>query len=339
MPTLDERRAQHGLLIQALTRLETFKPDELTRTELPEEVSFRQAAPYIEETWRLYRDVSRLSLERASYSMLTQLNGAANSTLSLFDQIRAFVPGQHGPNAVAQRDSIYQQLRDGFENVFEQTMKARAFLTASTVDPQSLEIDAQRVLTRIDSLYADQQQSLTEKVAAAEAALETVRNAAAEAGVSQNAVYFREEAQQHQRAAKVWLGATILLTAITVGFGVASYFYQSSVALNPAAWQVVQLTLAKVIIFSILATSVIWAGKVYRAHRHNYVLNRHRQNALSTFQTFSAAASDPDIKNAVLLQATQSIFAVQDTGFSARDSDVSPSPQILEIVRGATRAQ
>jgi hypothetical protein len=73
---------------------------------------------------------------------------------------------------------------------------------------------------------------------------------------------------------------------------------------------------------------------MYRSQWHNHVVNKHRQNALSTFETFVKAASDEQTKNAVLIQATQCIFSQQPTGFVAHDSDGAPSPQILEIVRG-----
>jgi hypothetical protein len=43
------------------------------------------------------------------------------------------------------------------------------------------------------------------------------------------------------------------------------------------------------------------------------VVDQHRQNALSTFETFMKAASDEQMKNAVLLQATQAILTPQAT--------------------------
>ena len=75
-----------------------------------------------------------------------------------------------------------------------------------------------------------------------------------------------------------------------------------------------QYTVPKLIILSVFFSALIWAAKNYQAHRHNYVINRHRQDSLSTFEGFvSAAGDDTETKNAVLLQATQSIFASQST--------------------------
>ena len=90
-------------------------------------------------------------------------------------------------------------------------------------------------------------------------------------------------------------------------------------------------------IFSILSYIVVWSGKIYKAHKHNYVVNRHRQNALSSFETFIKATSDDATKNAVLIQATQSIFVPQHTGYIGYESDILSSPQILEIIKDVTR--
>lgn len=46
------------------------------------------------------------------------------------------------------------------------------------------------------------------------------------------------------------------------------------------------------------------------------VVNRHRGNALKTFQAFTEAAGDnQDVRSAVLLETTRSIFAVVPSGF------------------------
>src|SRR5207244_10156514 len=95
----------------------------------------------------------------------------------------------------------------------------------------------------------------------------------------------------------------------------------------------VQLAIAKFIIFSILFSAVLWAARIYRAHRHNYVINKHRQNALSTFEAFAKAAGDSETKNAVLLQATQCIFSPQRTGYLAQENDSEGHSSILEIIR------
>jgi hypothetical protein len=97
------------------------------------------------------------------------------------------------------------------------------------------------------------------------------------------------------------------------------------------------VAIPKVFVFTVLLSATVWSGKVYRAYRHNAVVNRHRQNALATFQAFAKAANDDTTKNAVLLQGTQCIFSPQQTGYIQSEAD-SPAPTLFEIIRGAGKS-
>jgi hypothetical protein len=67
---------------------------------------------------------------------------------------------------------------------------------------------------------------------------------------------------------------------------------------------------------------------------HNYVVNRHRQKALLTFEIFVNATRDESTKNAVLIQSTQAIFAPQPTGYLRTETEMPQVNQVTEIVRG-----
>jgi hypothetical protein len=63
------------------------------------------------------------------------------------------------------------------------------------------------------------------------------------------------------------------------------------------------------------------------------LINRHRQNALRTFETFVASTTQPQVKDAVLLETTKAIFAPQSSGYSKGGGDAPPTPQFFEIFR------
>jgi hypothetical protein len=69
---------------------------------------------------------------------------------------------------------------------------------------------------------------------------------------------------------------------------------------------------------------------------HNQVINRHRQTALTTFQAFVGSTSDLQVKNAVLLQATQAIFLPQPSGYLKADNDTPQVNQFFDLVRDVT---
>jgi hypothetical protein len=223
---------------------------------------------------------------------------------------------------------------------------------------------------RAESALQALQQNIAEANKAAAAALENQKKAQAEiesvltaakvaaqtVGIVEHSKFFQQESLDHQKASTTWLMVTIFLTALAVGLGWLNYSHSldaltaviskapqndksqdssKQTGQEPATTALqIQLAVAKLIIFSVLFSAVVWTGKVYRAHRHNFVINRHRLNALSTFEAFAKATDDQQIKNAVLLQATQCIFGPQPTGYITGENESEGYPQILEIVRG-----
>lgn len=69
---------------------------------------------------------------------------------------------------------------------------------------------------------------------------------------------------------------------------------------------------------------------LYRAERHNAVVNQHRANALNTFETMTAATLTQDVKDALTLTAAEAIYAPQETGFAKRAGN--PSSRAAEIL-------
>jgi len=70
---------------------------------------------------------------------------------------------------------------------------------------------------------------------------------------------------------------------------------------------------------------LIWNAKNYNAHRHNFVVNKHRQNSLKTFETFVKAAND-DLE-------TNSIFSSQASGYLSKENDSNSQNKFIEIIR------
>ena len=175
-----------------------------------------------------------------------------------------------------------------------------AYSVRKGTDFDSLEREARTSLQEINQLRAEISQQGTDVVSQAQAALGQVQRAAAEVGVAQHAVHFKDEAAEHLKLSRYWLYAAGLLGFATAAFGVFSLYYYQTTGISLTTAQSVQLAISKLVVFSVLYFAAIWSGKTYRAKWHNYVVNKHRQNALSTFETFVKAAGDEQTKNAVL---------------------------------------
>jgi hypothetical protein len=71
---------------------------------------------------------------------------------------------------------------------------------------------------------------------------------------------------------------------------------------------------------------------------HQSVINRHRANALKTFQAFVKASNDEKIRDAVLLETTRSIFSISPSGYIDAKADHTDNPTtVLEFVRDSSK--
>lgn len=159
-----------------------------------------------------------------------------------------------------------------------------------------------------------------------------LRKVAAKGGVTKYATIFRDAAKKHQRQQRGWLGAlgVLSLLAMAVAWWIGVELQPpSDVSLSLA----IQMTAVKLFVFGILSYVILMAGRAYRAAAHNQIVNEHRRDALETFQTFVKASSDEATKDAVLVQATHSIFSHRPSGFGQQESDAMPPSHMVELTR------
>ena len=237
-----------------------------------------------------------------------------------------------GQNPKADHTAIMTGLRERHRALYERVAPVLAHFGASSA-----------VLARMHEAADEALLRLTEAKTQAETFLEEMRGivqsaqaAAAQTGVTKHAGLFAAQAREHHSAASRWLIASGAIAAFTaVAVIVAVRFALVGPALDVSRG--IQLSVLKVLGFSLLFSALVATTRSYRAHRHNYVVSKHRQNALGTFEAFvHAAEGDAATKNAVLLQATQTIFGPQPTGYMTNEPDAPSYPQIAEIARSMT---
>jgi len=332
MATAEQETKARNELQTVLGELAKWKASALARKELGSDLSFESGVLYFSRLLRLFHALNDADLSDVSYSKVTQITGVANQTRDLFLNIAGFSVSKYANNPISQRDSFINQARDSYDNVFEFVAPAVAFTIRKGTDFEKLEEQAKEVVGRIEASAEENEKTLKTARENAELVVQEVRRIAQEAGVSQHAIHFKEEADRQEKSAKPWLYSTVGIAAFTVSAGSLLLLRYLWVVPTLTPSQSVQVAIPKIFVFSVLLSATVWAGRTYRAYRHNAVVNRHRQNALATFQAFAKAASDNETKNAVLLQATQCIFSPQQTGYISGEPE-GATPPVLEIVR------
>jgi len=336
MATIEQERQSRESLQQVLGGLSDFTSSGLARAELPADLSFESGVVYFDRIIRLFKGLHDSDLADIPYNTLQALASNATAALSLLSEVRDFSITKYPNNPIAQRDAILSRARDQYDGWFQVVAPVVAFTVRKGVDFERLESQAKQLLGRIEETASSCDRRLDSALKESEQALAQLRAVAQEAGVSQHAIHFKNEVELNEKSARPWLTATTSLAIFTVllaGGLIVEYLFRIP-TLTPS--QSVQMAIPKLFVFSVLLSATVWCGKTYRAYRHNAVVNRHRQNALATFQAFAQAAVDQATKDAVLLQATQCIFSQQPTGYIHAEPEPTALP-LSEMMRAMSK--
>ena len=161
-----------------------------------------------------------------------------------------------------------------------------------------------------------------------------VQNQLAKKPISQYKQIFAEQAKKHQKMARVWVVVTGLLTLVFGGI-----FWWLLKDLEPAGSDlslVLQNLLTKGFFLSLIYLLLHRCIKNYTAEKHLETVNRHRQNALDTFDAFvDAAEGDRETRDAVLLAATNCIFDANQSGYLSAKTSRSESTSSISAMAKA----
>ena len=327
----DDKTPVRKEISDLLAGITALKAEELARTEeLGQKLSYEAGVPLFKAIIDFFRRFRQVDISFLSMALLNQVRDACYEVKSCFDNIQTVDLTSVG-NPAAERDEYIRQLDTAFGNRIIFLSPILAASGQETLVLREKEKEVERLMAELREKSAHAQGETREILASMRSTLREVQEAAAKAGVAKHAVHFDTEAKQYERSSMKWLfgtvGMAVLALAVTTGFAWHAW------TTSPDIGQTVQIAVSKIAILAVLYAGMIWSARIYRSERHNWTVNRHRCNALLSFETFVAASTDGTTKNAVLLQATESIFGHQPSGFSDKTQE-SGAPKILEIFRG-----
>lgn len=324
---------------QALERVQTFDPETLGRIDdLGRQMNFAEAVKHAEAIIAVYKRIPMSALPDFTDTQLNIILAQANADYSVFKEILDF--NFASSDAVGTRTNILNNIQIRRDQLFDQLWQFVAYGVARITDTSLLETQARAAIQGIKDQAATLTGQLNKAKSDAETALSAIRAVASEQGVSQQAIYFKDEAQGQESLAEKWLTYTYRFAAALGGFAILSLFLHKLEWIKPANnGEMFQLITSKVLIFTVLGYMLIMAARNYATHKHNAVVNRHRQNALLTYTTLVSAAEDAGTQDIVLAHAASCIFSPQETGFSHGKGDTGASSKsVLELLtKGGAR--
>lgn len=169
-----------------------------------------------------------------------------------------------------------------------------------------------------------------------EKAVTAAKEVAGKAGVGHFTEDFANEAKARNTAAIGWLVATVVFAIAT---GLVAYNFGTAQQVPEAIPALLQYTTMRIVILGLLFTGTIWCGRMYKTNKHQESINKHRANALQTFQAFVEATIDPAVRDAVLMETTRSIFTITSSGYLGEpDSSSDTGSKVVEVIKVASKA-
>ncbi|MBX3316034.1 MAG: hypothetical protein KF902_04115 [Phycisphaeraceae bacterium] len=331
MPDANETRRTQSLTTakNSLVRVQQFDAAKLPRTDdLGGLLNFKDAIEPASRLIALYNQLSVDVLESLSIQRLDRIRAQADSNFNQFEAISKFNPEQ----GKARRDALIQELYDAYDPAFETLAETISYSVRRSTDFEKLGREARSVNQSVKDEAEAIKQQLDASRKEADATLDAIKKVAAEQGVSQQAFHFKQEGDSHNTAAAKWLKATVVMTGLLGLYALSTLFLHKWQWIAPVnSFQTIQLTVSKALIFGTIFFMLVLCSKNYLAHRHNAVVNKHRQNALATYTAIVKAAHDPSNSDIVLNKAADCIFSPRPTGYSKDDGGDSGSTSFLTV--------
>jgi len=286
----------------SLERIQQFDASSLPReSELGSELHFVEAVDPAEQLIELYKRLSVAALQDFPDQTLTIIKDNANNNYQLFTQALEFKAAQQNPQNA--QNGIINSIKNAYQPAFQALHPFISYSLHRAADFQRLDTQAR-------------------------ATLQSVKDKAEKFGGSMEV----HENNAKQILAETWRSRT---TKLAIGLGtysVLSLFVHKIPGLDPSdTYQSIQLVTSKVLIFGVIAYMLSLSAKNFLSHKHNAILNKHRQNALLTFKALTDAAKEEENRDLVLNHASSCIFSPQETGY-IKASSVQPANTNTSLV-------
>lgn len=337
MSTTDTREKAINQAKTSLDRMRNFDISTLPRRNiLGDAFNFESSVQDATRLFSLYRQLPIDAVDSFSEQLAQELASTADADFSVLDSILQFDANTNNPSD--RRQELMSKIAKLHEQTFNRLYPIIAYGVGRVTDFATVERDARAMFQSIKDQQEKAATDLEQSRNEAAAILDDIRKVAAEQGVSQQSIYFKDESIVHDKSAKYWSMRTYLLAA-----GLA-FFALGSVALHKWSWlaptnvyEAIQLTVSKVLVFSTIGYMLVLSARNYLAHRHNAVVNKHRQNALMTYKALVDAGGDSTNRDVVLMKAAECIFGPQSTGFGKSDGPDSGTMSMVSFGPGAFR--
>jgi len=294
--------------------------------------------PAVEELRRLktfFASIETSALETMPYMQLHKVQFALSKLRDLIAELNDF--NVHGERPSNTRDALLKKFFDEAETIYTDLYPLVAYLRQGNTEISSLLERTRTTADQVEFAASEMQSRTNEIVNEARHALKSAREATLKAGVTTQASFYATEAEKYTTRAKVSKWSLVAFGLVVAVFAYCFYNEAKDITEEMVLSKAIQVIVAKATLLGLCSYALVLLARSYFSAMHNEVVNRHRQNALSTFEALVAAGGDAANRDIVLIRAADAIFAAQPSAYSRHDaSDTSVLP-LLSLAQQAAK--
>ena len=239
----------------------------------------------------------------------------------------------------ADRDALIAELTDSTQNTLNEIGAWIAVAGMLSGKLQEWTTQAKQTRDGLQEALSGARDYVADKRSEIEAAVDAARAASAKAGAAAFTQDFLTEADTRRTQGKKWLRASIG-SAVSALLMAAWFIFGWGIEEADSAWQTAVNIGGRVMGFSVLLYAAVWCGRLVLANLHQESVNRHRANSIKTLQAFREAATDSDVKDAVVLEAARATFENVPPGFVSKGTKPSLGAiRVMETLRRTTASR
>ena len=335
MDPINNKREEERKTIQAVEWVKKFGP-----YNLPNNGPFHFSDVYcdVEALVQIYGHITEGILDGLAPSQVIKMRECAERDFALLESARKFNSERLGDaEAKEQHAKIVADIRSACADSIDRLMVYIHHGTQKLQHLQKLESSLRQQLAKAESATKPLEEQVEEARGKIQSQIAQFWKMASSVKVSTQAAYFEAEGKKHIFASYFWMGAAFGAMLLLVAY--ALYGDEllpvdfSGKAGGALTYAITRAMFTRVLVFTVLGYALFFCARNYAAHRHNAIVNRHRQNALNTYTALVEANATPENRDIVLAQAARCIFAPQESGYARGGGTESGGMSVFETIR------
>ena len=333
MPSENEEVAK---LLQLLKRITEVPVDDLTHNKDWGSINFDSAKFHFESIYEICNTFQNLPIEKLPLRIINEILEKTNSITELIRKIQEFKIDNDSRHPAEIRDEYLEEINI-VSDEFYSCSKHIPFLAYQNGEVQDNIKEIKKIISDLNALLQKVKNDTDKQAREIDKTVKATKDAAASVGVAHFSDDFKAEADDASKSSKYWLLATICLYSFLFVFAIYCFFFDTMVFTDTA--NIIQHVSSKVLIILILLVGAVWCGDQYKTLKHQQTENKFRYNGLRTFQAFVAATEDSNVRDAVLMETTKSIFRNNSTGYIKSDNynNSDSGVKIVEVVKNSAQ--